>query len=152
MGTERFPVNNYFGVHMVSIGERLREERQRLGLSQTAFAELPGITKKTQMLYESGERLPDAAYLASISIAGADVLYIVTGERDGPLPLKHDEQTLLEGYRALDAATKRRMLAFVLSGEPAGQAGAVAKKIVVEGNSSQIAGRNIVNSGGGKRK
>lgn len=67
----------------VSIGERLREERQRLDMSQTVFAEIGGVTKKTQMLYESGDRSPDAAYLASVTTAGVDALYVLTGRRQG---------------------------------------------------------------------
>lgn len=66
---------------MVSIGERLREERQKLTMSQTAFAERGGVTKKTQMLYEGNERFPDAQYLALVAEAGVDVLYVLTGQR-----------------------------------------------------------------------
>lgn len=65
--------------HLVSFGERLREERLRLDLSQTAFGATAGVTKKSQMLYEAGERSPDGVYLAAIAAAGADVLYILTG-------------------------------------------------------------------------
>lgn len=63
------------------LGDRLREERERLGFNQTDFAALAGSTRKTQFNYESGERTPDAAYLAAISAAGADVSYLVTGKR-----------------------------------------------------------------------
>lgn len=66
----------------VSFGERLREERVKLGLNQSAFGTLAGVTKKTQMLYESGERAPDALYLTAIEEAGADVLYILSGKRN----------------------------------------------------------------------
>jgi transcriptional regulator with XRE-family HTH domain len=65
----------------VSIGDRLREERQRLNLTQPAIGEVGGVTKKTQMLYESGERFPDATYLAALAGAGVDVLYVLTGLR-----------------------------------------------------------------------
>lgn len=65
-------------------GDRLREERKRLDMSQPVFGEIAGITKKTQMLYEAGERYPDAAYLAAIAAAGADVQYIITGRRSTP--------------------------------------------------------------------
>lgn len=68
---------------MDSIGERLKEERQRLDMSQTEFGELGGVLKQAQIKYEKGERFPDAAFLAAISQAGADVQYIVTGERQG---------------------------------------------------------------------
>lgn len=62
---------------MVSFCERLRAERTRLGLNQTDFAALAGVTKKTQMLYEAGERVPDANYLAAITAAGADLGFII---------------------------------------------------------------------------
>ncbi|MDI5921168.1 S24 family peptidase [Halomonas sp. LR5S13] len=66
---------------MVSFGERLRGERERLGLTQTQIGDLAGVTKKTQMLYESGERSPKADYLTAISGVGADVEYVLTGNR-----------------------------------------------------------------------
>lgn len=66
---------------MVSFCERLRAERTRLGLNQTDFAALAGVTKKTQMLYEAGERVPDANYMAAIGQAGADLYFIITGQK-----------------------------------------------------------------------
>lgn len=66
---------------MSTIGERLREERDRLGLSQTAFAELGGAGKHSQINYEADRRKPDATYLAALAQAGADITYILTGHR-----------------------------------------------------------------------
>ncbi len=66
---------------MVSIGERLKEERLRLGFNQTEMAGFAGATKKTHGLYERGERSPTADYLACLSEAGLDVPYVVTGNR-----------------------------------------------------------------------
>lgn len=96
-----------------SIGARLKEERERLGQSQTdtaAIAEAagaPGATRQSQALYEKGKRMPDAAYLAAIAAAGADVLYILTGVRVGeiklspkiPLTITREEAALLDNYR-----------------------------------------------------
>ena len=48
---------------------------------QPEFADIAGVGKQSQINYESGKRQPDAAYLAAISAAGADVGYILTGER-----------------------------------------------------------------------
>lgn len=64
-----------------SVGARLREERTRLNLSQTAFADVAGVTKTTQGNYETNKRSPDAEYLAAIARSGVDVQYVVTGER-----------------------------------------------------------------------
>lgn len=65
---------------MSEVFERLREERDRLGMNQADFAELAGVTKRTQANYESGSRHPDTEYLARIAKGGANVHYIVTGQ------------------------------------------------------------------------
>lgn len=69
------------GNQMVSIGERLREERLRLNLSQTELAEFGQVTKKTQGLYEREERSPTADYLNNLIPAGVDIPYVLTGNR-----------------------------------------------------------------------
>ncbi|NMG63453.1 helix-turn-helix domain-containing protein [Azoarcus indigens] len=66
---------------MGSIGERLRSERLRLGMSQADFGSLAGVQKQAQLKYEKGERLPGAAYLAAVAGEGVDVLYVLTGRR-----------------------------------------------------------------------
>lgn len=65
----------------VCIGRRLKEERKRLRLSQTDFAALVGITRRTQCAYERGESAPDGVYLAMIAKLGMDVLYILTRQK-----------------------------------------------------------------------
>ena len=73
----------------VCIGVRLKEIREALALSQTEFAQIagnagvPGATRQSQAKYEKGLATPSAAYLAAIAAAGADVLYILTGQRSG---------------------------------------------------------------------
>lgn len=63
------------------IGERIKEERERLKLSVTDFAAGAGVSDRTQRNYESGQRLPDAEYLARAVGLGVDVDYVLTGER-----------------------------------------------------------------------
>ena len=91
----------------------------------------------------------------AIASTGADIQYIVTGVRS-TTALVPDEQVLLDGYRELDAPTKRRMLAFVLT-----EAGPVAirkkikemvakqeqsqQTITATGKGAQAAGRDIKN-------
>ncbi|MNJ44626.1 transcriptional repressor DicA [compost metagenome] len=65
----------------MNIGERLKEERARLGFNQAEFAAFAGVAKTSQFNYEKGDRSPDAEYLAAIAEKGVDVLYVVTGER-----------------------------------------------------------------------
>ena len=68
---------------MSTVGERLREERKRLGLSQTEFARVTGVHLNTQSRYEKGDREPDTAYLEAISRAGVDAIYVLTGMARG---------------------------------------------------------------------
>ena len=67
---------------MVTLGERLREERERLACSQTELGGIAGVTKKAQINYEKGMRFPDARYLAALAERGVDVLYVLTGRRE----------------------------------------------------------------------
>lgn len=94
------------GLQMLNIGERLKDERVRLGLNQTDMAALAGVTKTTQLNYEKGSRSPDAAYLAAVSAAGVDVLYVLTGNHV-PMAtetLSEKESTMVEKYRRLGPA------------------------------------------------
>lgn len=87
---------------MGSIGSRLKEERERLGLSQTALADVGGATRKTQFNYETDTRRPDADYLASIAGAGVDVLYVLLGDEPNrvlPPALPPKEQIIIDAYR-----------------------------------------------------
>jgi transcriptional regulator with XRE-family HTH domain len=63
------------------IAYRLRSERQRLEISQTALAQKAGVSRATQVNYESGKRLPDTPYLLAVSALGVDVFYLLTGQR-----------------------------------------------------------------------
>lgn len=72
--------------------ERLRAERERLGFSQEALSTAMGHSRKTQTMYEAGKRAPDWDYLDSFSSLGADVLYILTGERRSSLPMPDANQ------------------------------------------------------------
>lgn len=80
--------------------ERLKSEREALGLSQQALAERLGVALRSQQNYESGARVPDANYLGMLGAIGADVLFLVTGQRAPAAPqLDAAEQALVESYR-----------------------------------------------------
>lgn len=65
------------------IGQRLKEERKRLGLNQDDFAAIAGVTRRPYAEWESSNTSPTGAQLAQMGAAGADVQYIVTGVRRG---------------------------------------------------------------------
>lgn len=68
----------------VGIGERIAEERKRMGLSQAAFAERVGVSFSSQRRYENETRTPDTEYLSALVDVGVDMDYVFTGKRDIP--------------------------------------------------------------------
>lgn len=93
----------------MSIGDRLKAERERLALNQTAFGELGGVKKLAQINYENGSRSPDAHYLEAIASAGADVLYIITGQRHENVATTSYELAFLRNCRAFKDNESRKM-------------------------------------------
>ena len=88
---------------MSGIGVRLRQERERLGLSQKSFGEIGGVEANAQGKYENGDRAPKADYLSRVAGRGVDVLFVLTGS---PTPtlidnLSHVEEKVLISYRVL---------------------------------------------------
>ena len=65
-----------------AIGERLKIERKRLGLSQDAFAKEGGIKRTTVYQYERGDRMPTLDFLFNCSSIGLDVPFVIFGERN----------------------------------------------------------------------
>lgn len=64
---------------MNGIGKRLKQERKRLKLTQSALGAIGGVEANAQGHYESGQRLPRADYLFRIAAAGVDISRVVTG-------------------------------------------------------------------------
>lgn len=98
----------------MTIGERLKQERERLRLSQPAFAAVAGTTKQTLFSWETGKTSPDGFQMAALAEAGVDVLYVLTGEYVGgaaPGPgLTAEEQTLVSYYREASREVRRAAL------------------------------------------
>lgn len=90
---------------MNGIGPRLREERERLGMTQRVFGDIGGVEPNAQGKYESGERTPRIDYLAALAAKGVDALYVLSGIRT-PAPLEGlsaDESGLLGAFRQLSS-------------------------------------------------
>lgn len=91
---------------MENIFTRLADERKRLGLNKGQMAKAGNVANSTYANYEDGSRSPDGEFFSAIAAAGADVLYILTGQRVGGVSnaatstyLKPDEVALLDNYR-----------------------------------------------------
>jgi transcriptional regulator with XRE-family HTH domain len=107
------------------IGERLREQRESLGMNQTDFAAAAGVSRKTLFGYETGERAPDAAALAAWEKLGVDVFHVITGRRASGLSMPGDVvreislpgQALRDSGAALGQAVGQLKAGSVLSGQ-----------------------------------
>ena len=86
-----------------AVGNRLQQERKRIGLNQDDFAQKVGVAKRTLAGYEGGTGDVGATVLALAAELGVDVLYIVTGARtpqhDGSIT--PEEIQVIEQYRLL---------------------------------------------------
>lgn len=83
-------------------GDRVLEERERLGLSQASAGELCGVSREMWGKYERGKASMGTEVLSKFVLAGADALYVLTGQRGQSVAasaLKPDEAALLDNYR-----------------------------------------------------
>lgn len=82
-------------VNMILIGNRIREARERVGLSMEKAAELSGISRSTFAEVERGKRLPRLGTLCIISAAlgmSADWLLGLTDDPRTPPRAPADEE------------------------------------------------------------
>ncbi|WP_228350837.1 MULTISPECIES: helix-turn-helix domain-containing protein [Limnobaculum] len=128
----------------IMISDRLKNERERLRLTQPEFAEASGVSKRTVIEWEKGNTSPNAVQLSSLSGVGVDVQYVLTGEkstfkklmdkfeeeddgdesRDEELftmntpatyRLNKDEWELIQRFRCADLKTKMEVMQLLLS-------------------------------------
>lgn len=67
----------------LGFGQRLKEERQRLGKNQLEFAQAGGVGRLSQIQYENETTSPTTRYLSGIANIGADLTYLLLGTRLG---------------------------------------------------------------------
>ena len=63
------------------LSSSLKIERRRLGMTLQQMADVGGVSRSSQVGYEAGARVPDAAYLKKIAAGGADIFFVLYGER-----------------------------------------------------------------------
>lgn len=93
------------------IGERLWQERNRLGWTQTEMARRGGVGISTYSSYEAGNSSPKAENLQLWASHGVDVLFVITGEVASNM-LTPDEATLLGYWRDSPDTLRAGWLAF----------------------------------------
>lgn len=136
----------------MTIGARLMEERNRLGMNQTDFAALGGVGKATQINYEKGERSPDADYLGAVAAVGVDVLYVVTGKRSGSASLSQVESELLTRLRQGSPVLRGYLQELGQSPASAGNSVTIGGDVGQQVNGDQTVSGPMTFKVGGKRK
>lgn len=132
----------------MSIAARIKEERERLGFSQSQFGAFVEVSKKTQIRWEQEDgAFPDVAQLAVWGDLGLDMVYVLTGKRSNEAistNLPPDEQLLLEAYRGSTAPARKALLADLLTGSKRPKAKPQSKEgIKVSGTGHRVAGRDF---------
>lgn len=127
------------------IGSRLREERERLGLSQPSFAAIAATTKQTVFSWESGKTAPDGFQLSALAGQGVDVLYVITGQRaqSSPIELDSDELVHLACLRKATPERRHDSLRALLSKDDGATKPVIKKERVVSTNGGVAAGRDV---------
>lgn len=139
----------------IDIGKRTKQVRESVSLNQRDFATRIGSSSGRVSEIESGKNLPSGDLLIRLNEEfGADITWLLTGKKDAALiphgtVLTAEEQVLVDGFRALDAPTRKRLLAFVLGGEITPSEGK-KKSIKVRATGGNAAGRDVINTNKGK--
>ena len=118
-------------IEILGSAARLREERERVGLTQVECAERGAVGTRSQIRYEHGESSPQLDYLANMQAAGLDVHYVLSGVRqsdgaDSDVWLRAgrivDKLAVRHGVK-LDPDYRRRLIARLLTevGGPQGK-------------------------------
>lgn len=100
----------------MTIGERIAERREDLGLKQYQVAERIGVTKTTMSKYENNINIPNADILARLAVVlntSADYLCGITGD-SAPLGEKwvctdSVDKLLIQYIRQLDRDNQLRL-------------------------------------------
>lgn len=97
-------------------GNRLKEQRKKLGLKQSEAAEKCGVSREIWGKWERGENKPTSEKLFSFEKIGIDVQYVMHGVQGAAPPeqlaLSADEQAWLALFRQLAPAARRSVLDF----------------------------------------
>lgn len=86
---------------------RIKEERKRLGLSQAQAADLTGVTRETWGKYERRILVPGGDVLFAFAAAGADIQYIIKGERSVAATLTPRVAALLDNLEHMTEEDRR---------------------------------------------
>ncbi len=84
-------------------GQRLKEERKRLGMSQAELAQQAHVKRLAQSQYENEATQPTIRYLSDIAAAGVDITYLLFDKKKIKfLPPEEERQLKIRAFSLLD--------------------------------------------------
>lgn len=89
--------------------ERLKIERQRLGLTQADLGATGGVDRRTQYKYEVGTNEPNITYLKGVESAGVDIPFTLFGKRSELFSGAVDWPLLWQAVEDIALFTSRRL-------------------------------------------
>lgn len=95
------------------IGLRIKEERERLSLTQQGIADAIGVAKRTFIDWEKDRTSPTAVQLSALADIGVDVLYVVTGMRSqatAHYQASPEKQELMDAFDEMSPDQRRAIL------------------------------------------
>lgn len=103
----------------MTIGERIKEQRENKGWTQNELAEKLGITQDSISLWEKNRRIPNTPYIIELcKILKISTDYLLGfetefGVKENNEPIQQaysqDEKQLIETYRTLSAGKKKAL-------------------------------------------
>lgn len=99
-------MDQYLQIEISEFGTRLKQERDRLGMSMHDFAELGEVNRVTQMRYETGTNYPTVQYMYKIGQHGVDTLFIETGLQASDLVPFSDLEAFSHAIDLIDGLMK----------------------------------------------
>lgn len=100
---------------MITIGDRLRAERERLEATHKQFAEMAGVAQRTAIDWQDGKTSPNAKQLGQLAEHGVDIGFVLSGIRSVSMPGMASEDvdqynTLVDEFRALPDRDRESVL------------------------------------------
>lgn len=98
----------------MSVGSRMKERREALGMTQVQLAALLGVTKGAIGNYETGANSPKASILYKVfEVLKCDANYLFQDEMRGDMENNFNPQEIdiIKKYRALDERGKSAVMA-----------------------------------------
>lgn len=114
IGTPSFGHSTILGMATTTLGRRVAQVREALGMNQAEFARKIGISPPSLSQLESGESgEPKGSTLLGMILAGANPQFVMKGS--GPVLIpeherKLDAQTLLSTFEEMTPENKRALL------------------------------------------